>query len=112
MRFPLVVIAKDSGDVSLFEELKGAESAIEPPDIKVSEAFDANGMILRAEAVEPQGKFVSSGGVRLIATDQYDADKLRARLLKYLSVLKVKVENRNADLDVLLSLLAEKIGYG
>jgi hypothetical protein len=120
MKLPIFLY--DNGDISIFQSVVHAENYIESPDILDNEyiVFDADGIPLKL-STSKQAKFKLFGleliSVSRVSIKEHDNDikvddKLKIALKAVL--LKLDVNNEyvnNADLNDLVNMSIEKIGY-
>jgi hypothetical protein len=77
---PILVFERDY-DLVMFSDLAGAEAYLEPPEVPVLKAYDADGCVIR---VATDGRSVSLHG-----TAERRPDELRAALVKTLAAVGV-----------------------
>ena len=100
MRAPIVVV--EGNDIGVFLSIEGAESSIEPIDVRsdIYRIFDATGIQLRADIHKLPG-LLAPERIRLSPTSFSDSDFLVSTLRQYLS----EATKKECPLDTLLAIL-------
>ncbi len=108
---PIIVFCTDDCTMMFYKTLADAQSAIEPPDIKLYQIFDAEGRVFYPKIIKIQrGRFAGNLIVRLEASNEINVEDLRQILLS--RVTNKDTLSKDENISVTTQRLLQEYGYG